>query len=122
MNCKICNEDALAGPAVPVSKLDPLDAGPGPVSVLPTIDGLKEQIPVVAPVPFRSEEGAAVLSVTDQYVKSCDEYAEAVTAVTNIELHIMRLEAMKLTLQHDVVEKKIRKEELRKKVLETISE
>lgn len=118
MNCKLCSDEPK-----PVSDLR---AVVGPViSVLPTLDGLKEQVPVAVaepPTTFRSAEGAAVISVTDQYAKSCDEYSEAVTAVTNIELHIIKLESMKLTLQHDVVEKKTKKEELRKKLLETLNE
>jgi hypothetical protein len=130
MNCKLCDGDPEPiSPADVKSLQAPLVAGPT-VGLLPSAFGAAEQIAPALPVAtgeslvttFRSEESEAVLSVTVEYAKACDEYTEAIEAVANMVAHISRLKELEISLQANVVGKKTRKEELRKKVLETLGE
>lgn len=121
LNCKLCSEEA---PPTPLPEVKPSV----PKLTEEVIKNIQESEQRVEdnthpePPPVSSPEAQAVLSVTDEYARACDDFAAAVNAVTNIEAHIDRLQAMKLSLQADVVGKKTRKEELRKKVLETLGE
>ena len=114
MGCKLCSGDPEP------AQLSPVITGEGHTPEVTKLPESTGQPIIFQPVEKQSEESKAVLSVTDEYAKACDEFAEARTSVTNIELHIVKLEGIKVTLQADVVSKGKRKEELRKKVLETL--
>ena len=117
LNCKLCSEDEPA--TLPVSTGEPMVIV-SPVSIL-AVEQLAPQAIAPTQTITHSDESIAVLSVTDQYAKSCDELKVAGDAVKNMEIHIQSLNGMLVELKNDVVTKRARKDDLKRKVLETLA-
>jgi hypothetical protein len=89
----------------------------GPVGFSPVVAS-----PALPPPPVvHSEEATAVISITDQYAKACDEVKAANDSVKNMEDHLAKMTTMLTNLKTEAIQAKQRRDELKRKVLETLA-
>ena len=80
---------------------------------------LRAEIP--EPSKIQSEEAQAVVSITEEYARSCDSHKQALDAVSNTRQHIDKMGLVLNELLADEDKKKKLKDELKRKVLETLA-
>jgi hypothetical protein len=131
MNCGLCGDGAAEVAPLPTvndaqSITDRLTAQTPQVAYVPPEQpehgptGLQPSQVQIVNIP-KSEEGIAVLSVTDEYAKSCDDLKSANDAVKSMEDHLAKMTTMLTELKTEAIKARQRKDELKRKVLETLA-
>lgn len=129
LNCPLCDETAAPNAAVAQAFTPPIPfTTPVPTEAVGLPEGgtyiNASAIKIESgpqPPAIQSEEGQAVLNVSDDYARACDSYKLAVKAVTDMKAHLTKMDLILEELQRDVITKKKHKDDLKKKVLETLA-
>lgn len=124
MNCKLCSGDEQIIPTTEENFTNAKEITDRLTATLPESTGqpiIFNPAPPIVVEPVRSDESKAVLSVTDDYAQSVDDLKKANDAVKNMEDHLAKMTGILTDLKTEVVRAKICKDELKRKVLETLA-
>lgn len=123
LGCKLCGMETTSEAVV----VAPLDHGPVGITtevVQTAANAFVNNHAVTGnhePPKIQSEEAQAVVSVTEEYARSCDSHKQALEAVSNTRQHIDKMGLVLNELLADADKKKKLKDELKRKVLETLA-
>ena len=131
LNCKLCGAEEPAvveTPNIIKESIENFKAGQQILTNLTELGsgeahgpaGLQPNEVRIVPI-IQSEEAQAVLSITDEYAKACDAFKLANDAVANTRQHIDKMEHILDDLMEEVATKKKIKDDLKRKVLETLA-